>query len=315
MLPDPLFPRAHTRYPGTWPEFYSWFENEASCSSYLEQLRWKKGFRCPMCGSIKGWRTAKGHWSCGGCARKVSLIAGTIFDGSRIPTRDWLIAAWYMAKQNHGISAFELQRLLGLGSYQSAWTMLHKLRTVMAGSGLDRLRGFVEVGMSYVGNIEHSVCGSETSRQFIVLIAIEVLSSRLGRVRLRRIRDVSSDNLVRFICDVVERGAKVHTGGAIGYKDLPERGYRHIHTRPPKGDPARVSMPGVCAVASLLKRWLLDIYKGAVTAAHVDAYLDEFTFNFNCRHSRCPGLLFYRLLKQAVATPPSRYRPQRGQYA
>jgi hypothetical protein len=221
-----------------------------------------------------------------------------------------------MTKQNHGISALELQRLLGFGSYQSAWTMLHKLRTVMAGSGLDRLRGFVEVGMSYVGGIEHRVCGSETSRQFIVLIAIEILSYiRLGRVRLRRIRDVSGDSLVRFICDVVERGAKVDTGGAIGYKDLPERGYRHIHSRPPKRDPAHVSMPGVRAVALLLKRWLLGIHKGAVTAARVDAYLDEFTFNFNRRRSRCPGLLFYRLLKQAVATPPSRYRPQRGHHA
>jgi hypothetical protein len=144
--------------------------------------------------------------------------------------------------------------------------MLHKLRAVMVGSASDRLRGSVEVGMSYVGGLEHRVCGSETSRQFILLIAIEVLSSRLGRVRPRRIRDVSGDSLVRFVCDVVERGAKVHTGGVIDYKDLAEGGYRHIHSRPPKGDPAHVSAPGVCAVALQVKRWLLDLHKGAVTA-------------------------------------------------
>jgi hypothetical protein len=104
---------------------------------------------------------ADGEWAlvlCRMCAKSI-CNRGTIFDGSRIPPRDKFIAAWYITKQNHGISALELQRLLGLRSHQSAWTMLHKLRNVMAGSGLDRLHGSVEVGMSYMGSIEHRVCG------------------------------------------------------------------------------------------------------------------------------------------------------------
>src|SRR5665811_697397 len=106
-------------YPGTWPEFRVWFADEAACVAYLERLRWARGFRCPKCARAKGWRTADGRWSCSGCARKVSVTAGTVFDRSRIPLTEWFAAAWYMTNQKHGVSALGLQRLLGLGSYQT----------------------------------------------------------------------------------------------------------------------------------------------------------------------------------------------------
>jgi transposase-like protein len=124
-------PRAGEQYPGTWREFRAWFGDESSCSAYLEQLRWKTGFRCPRCAGDKGWRLADGRWECAGCNRKISVTAGTIFDRSRVPLQDWFTAAWYMTNQKHGLSALGLQQLLGLGSYQTAWTMLHKLRTAM----------------------------------------------------------------------------------------------------------------------------------------------------------------------------------------
>ena len=307
------FRRAGTQYPGTWREFRSWFADEAACVAYLEQLRWGAGFRCPKCGNEKGWRTTDGRWSCSACARKVSVTAGTVFDRSRISLQDWFAAAWYMTNQKHGVSALGLQRLLGLGSYQSAWTILQKLRTAMVRPGRDRLRGAVEVDESYVGGIEQGVRGRGTNKKFIVGIAIEVLSPKgFGRVRLRRIRDVSGDSLVPFVCDAVEPGAVVRSDGWRGYNDLPEHGYRHqpiVLSR--TGDPAHVSMPRVHGVASLLKRWLLGTHQGSVTAAHLDAYLDEFAFRFNRRHSRRRGLLFYRLLQHAVVTGPTRYRPSR----
>ena len=96
-----------------------------------ERLRWSEGFRCPGCASEKGWRLEDGSWACSGCARKVSVTAGTILDRSRVPLADWFTAIWLMTTQKYGISALGLQRLLGLGSYRTAWTMLRKLRSAM----------------------------------------------------------------------------------------------------------------------------------------------------------------------------------------
>jgi len=142
------------------------------------------------------------------------VTAGTVFDRSRISLQDWFAAAWYMTNQKHGVSALGLQRLLGLGSYQFAWTILQKLRTAMVRPGRDRLRGAVEVDESYVGGIEQGVRGRGTNKKFIVGIAIEMLSPKgFGRVRLRRIRDVSGDSLVPFVCDAVEPGAVVRSDG------------------------------------------------------------------------------------------------------
>jgi transposase-like protein len=133
--------------------------------AYLEQLRWKAGFRCPRCEGDKGWRLADGRWSCAGCSRRISVTAGTIFDRSRIPLQDWFTAAWYMTNQKHGLSALGLQQLLGLGSYQTAWTMLHKLRTAMVRPGRERLHGPVEVDETYVGGIEEGGPRTRYERQ------------------------------------------------------------------------------------------------------------------------------------------------------
>jgi transposase-like protein len=219
-----------------------------------------------------------------------------------------------MTNQKHGVSALGLQRLLGLGSYQTAWTLLQKLRTAMVRPGRDRLHGSVEVDETYVGGVEHGVRGRGTQSQFIVVIAIEVLSPKgFGRVRLERVEDVSGTSLVPFVCAAVEADSEVRTDGWNGYNGLCGKGYNHHRINlSQSGDPAHVSMPGVHRVASLLKRWLLGTHQGSVTAAHLDAYLNEFAFRFNRRHSRRRGLLFLRLLQHAVVTPPTRYRPSRS---
>jgi transposase-like protein/ribosomal protein L37AE/L43A len=314
VVTDPAYPRAGVEYPGTWREFRTQFTDDAACSAYLERLRWRDGFRCPKCDSKKGWRTVDGRWSCAGCARKVSVTAGTIFDRSRTSLQEWFAAAWYITNQKYGVSALGLQRLLGLGSYQTAWTILHKLRTAMVRPGRDRLRGSVEVDETYVGGVEKGVHGRETHKKSIVVIAVEVLSPKgFGRTRMRRIPDVSGESLLAFVDDAVEPGTIVRTDGWGGYNDLPKHGYKHkkgvIST---SGDPAHVSMPAVHRVAALLKRWVLGTHQGSVDPAHLQAYLDEFTFRFNRRSSRRRGLLFYRLLEHAVVTPATRYRPSRG---
>jgi hypothetical protein len=218
-----------------------------------------------------------------------------------------------MTNQKYGISALGLQRLLGLGSYQTAWTMLRKLRTAMVRPAREKLSGTVEVDETYVGDIEQGRQEHGAERKFIVAIAIELLDPKgFGRVRLRQVQDVSSASLVPFDQYAVELGSEVRTDGWNSYIGLAKQDYHHRSVSlSVTGDPAHVVMPGVHTVASLLKRWLLGTHQGSVTAAHLDAYLDELAFRLNRRKSRRRRILFYRLLENAVVTKPTRYRPSR----
>jgi transposase-like protein len=237
------------------------------------------------------------------------VTAGTIFDRTRTPLRLWFAAAWQLTSQKHGVSALGVQRSLGLGSYQTAWAMLHRYRAAMVRPGRERLTGHVEVDEAYVGGVEGDVKGRETQTKSIVAIAVEIENPKgFGRIRLQQVPDVSKDSLLPFIEGAVEPGARVHTDGWQAYWTLPDHGYEHERTiMRRQNDPAHVVMPGVHRVASLLQRWLLGTHQGAVSAAHLDAYLNEFTFRFNRRRSRRRGLLFYRLLEQAVITEPIGY--------
>lgn len=297
-------------YPRTLQEFSEWFTSEKACAEYLCRLRWPDGFRCPGCGGDKAWPTTRDQLRCAKCQRQTSVTAGTIFEGTRKPLRMWFLTMWYVTNQKLGGSALGMQRVLGLGSYQTAWTWLHKMRRAMVRPGRDRLAGRVEVDETYVGDDEEDVRGRQTETKAIVAVAIEVLEPRgFGRARLRRVADVSAGSLTPFVCDVVALGSMVHTDGWSGYNQLAQHGYRHERSiLATSGDPAHVVMPAVHRVASLLKRWLLGTHQGAVSAKHLDYYLDEFTFRFNRRTSRARGLLFYRLVEQAVQLDPVHYK-------
>jgi transposase-like protein len=246
---------------------------------------------------------------CRSCRRRTSLTAGTIFEGTRKPLRTWFMAMWFVTSQKNGVSALGLQRALGLGSYETAWTWLHKLRRAMVRPGRDRLGGTVEADETYVGGPEKDKWGREIESKAIVAVAAEEDGKGIGRIRLRRIKDVSADSLLPFIRDAVMPGAVVHTDGWSGYAGLTSAGYKHkvsvISTAP---DPAHEVMPRVHSVAALLKRWLLGTHQGGVQSQHLDYYLDEFTFRFNRRRSKARGLLFHRLTEQAVAVDPAPYR-------
>jgi transposase-like protein len=218
---------------------------------------------------------------------------------------------WFVTSQKDGASALGLKRVLGLGSYQTAWTWLHKMRHAMVRPGRDQLCGRVEVDEIYVGGSDvGGKPGRGSERKKIVVIAVEVhLPKGFGRVRMRRIPDVSRANLVPFVCDVVEKGSEILTDGWSGYNELSKCGYRHERAVFSKtGDPSHVSMPGVHRIAALLKRWLLSTHQGAVRGKHLDYYLDEYTFRFNRRTSKSRGMLFYRLMEQAAMTAPLSYR-------
>jgi transposase-like protein len=216
---------------------------------------------------------------------------------------------WHITNQKFGGSALGLQRVLGFGSYQTAWAWLHKMRRAMVRSGRERLSGLVEVDETYVGGLEEGAHGRHTEKKAIVVIAVEIhVPMGFGRVRLGRVPDVSAESLVQFVRGAVEPGSVVHTDGWKGYDDLPNWGYvRKKTVLSSSPEPAHVVMPGVHRIAALLKRWLLGTHQGAASARHLDYYLDEYTFRFNRRTSRSRGLLFYRLLEQAVQTDPMSY--------
>jgi transposase-like protein len=298
-------------YPRDYAEFCAWFPDDAACLDYLEWLRWPDGFACPRCGSSRSWRLGDGRFWCESCRRRVSVMTGTIFHRTRTPLTVWFAGAWHMTSAKNGVSAKTLQRVLGFGSYQTAWTMLHRFRAAMIRPDRDRLADRVEVDEVLVGGEEHGgKRGRGAGRKALVGVAVEVLSPKgFGRVRMQCIPDASGTSLTAFVRDVVEPGATVLTDGWGGYNDLGRHGLIHHRTiLSDSGDPAHVSMPGVHRVAALLKRWLLGTHQGAVEADHLQGYLDEFAFRFNRRRSGFRGLLFRRLLEQAVEKRPVTYR-------
>ena len=211
--------------------------------------------------------------------------------------------------QKNGVSALGLQRVLGLGSYETAWTWLHKLRRAMVRPGRDRLTGNVEVDETYVGGPEEGMRGRETETKAIVAVAVEKSGRGIGRIRLRRIIDVSGDSLITFIKEAVTPGSTVHTDGWRGYSGLKKQSYEHHITIICRStEMAHEVLPRVHMTASLLKRWLAGTHQGGVQHQHLDYYLDEFTFRFNRRHSKARGLLFHRLAQQAVAVCPAPYK-------
>ena len=299
-----VYPRAGVDYPATLVEFEQFFADDEACWKYLERLRWPDGFICLRCRRPgRAWRTKRGLLICSLCRRQVSITAGTIFEGTRKPLRQWFLAAWEVTSQKYGASALGIQRILGLKSYQTAWAWLHKLRRAMVRPDRDRLVGEVEVDEAYVGGEEAGVRGRETVKKAIVVIAVELKNSRVGRIRLRHVADLSAKSLVGFVAEVVEACSTVKTDGWPSYGGLSKKGFEHqVTILSASADAAHVEMPHVHRVASLLKRWWLGTHQGAISSEHLAYYLDEFTFRFNRRTSRSRGLLFYRLLRQAAQT-------------
>lgn len=306
-------PRAGADYPSSLSQFLDWFQTDADCAAYLARLRWPDGFSCPRCGPGDAWLTKRHLYVCAACGKQTSITAGTIFEKTRLPLLTWFRAIWMLTSSKSGVSAKELERELGI-SYESAWLMLHKLRRAMVRPGRngDKLSGDIEVDESYLGGPSPGgKRGRGAEGKVIVAIAVERKGEgvgkkskrwKLGRARIEVVPDVKAETLLAFVERNCEPGSTIHTDGLQAYKGLPDLGYEHDSTNVSAGnDPAHVALPAVHRVASLLKRWLLGTHHGGWGAQHVETYLDEFIFRFNRRQSNARGLLFYRLLQNAVA--------------
>ena len=295
-------------YPKTLMEFERRFCSEEACREYLFQLRWPDGFVCPCCQHKKAWKTDRELYHCTNCGLETSVTAGTIFHGTRKPFQWWFRAMWYVTNQKYGVSALGLQRALGLGSYHTAWTWMHKLRRAMVRPGRDQLSGIVEVDETYIGGGKPGKRGRGAAGKALVVIAAQLDETRVGRIRLKRVPDASGRSLEEAVKDTVTPGSIVCTDGWNGYNRLEFIGYAHEIIRD-EADIGENLLPKCNIVASLLKRWLLGTHQGAVRTSHLDYYLDEFTFRFNRRTSRSRGKLFFRLVQQAVAIYPIHKKP------
>lgn len=298
-------PKGGVDYPTTYQELLAWFPDDASCLDYLAGLRWPDGFVCPKCNLGEFWRTSDSLWMCRSCGRRTSVTAGTIFHRTRTPLSTWFAAVWFVTSQKNGISAQGLQRVLGFKSYETAWAWMHKMRRAMVRPERDRLSGIVEVDETFVGGVTAGQPGAGSDK-VPIMVAVEKPGPgrKLGRIRLEITDRPGSLELVDFAQRMVVPGSTIRTDGARMMRRLGDLGYTHEYATGYNAvDPSEI-LPGVHLTASLLKRWLTGTMHFAVAEHQLPYYLDEFTFRFNRRNAHSRGLLFYRLLQQAVDTGP-----------
>ncbi len=294
-------------YPHNLLELERDFATDRACRAYLFRLRWPDGFRCPECGHDKAWTLKSDAFKCVRCGQKTSVTVGTVFEGTRKSLVLWFRAIWWVTSQKNGASALGVKRILGLGSYETAWMWLHKLRRAMIRPGRDRLSGSIQVDETYVGGEKPGKRGRGAAGKTLVVIAAQEDGDATGRIRLRKVADASGPSLEAAVQAMVEPGAVVKTDGWDGYNGLDALGYHRQIIRK-TAEVGENPLPLCHREAALIKRWLTGTHQGAVSHEHLSYYLDEYTFRFNRRASQYRGKLFYRLLQNAVAVAPVTYR-------
>jgi transposase-like protein len=304
-LPDDL--------PEDMPSFLARFGTDEQCREYLFKARWPNGFRCAACGHDDAYALrTKIVYECVACRKQHSLLAGTLFEQTKTGLAKWFLAIDLVTSSKGGIAAAELKRQLGLGSYQTAWTWLHKLRKAMVRPGRQPLAGRVEADESYVGGPRPGKRGRGAAGKTLVAGAVETDRAggrRLGRLRLAVVPDASAASLEGFLGAAVATPAAVATDGWSGYAGLAVAGYAHEPVDSgASGSDAVLRLPGIHLVFSLVKRWLLGTHHGAVSEKHLPAYLDEYVFRSNRRTARSISHGFARLVEHAVRIKPTSYR-------
>lgn len=295
-------------YPKDFQAFLLQFKSEEDCWNYIFEMRWANGFICPKCKSNKYWLTDKKLIHCSKCEHQASITGGTIFHGTRKPLLLWFHIIWWVVAQKTGASAYNLKDFMGLGSYETAWAWLHKLRRAMVRPEREKLVGVIEIDETYIGGKEigKGKQGRGAETKTLVLVAAECKGKQIGRVRFEIVSDASKEKLFRFIEDNIEQGSTIITDGWSGYSLLNESDkYKHeTKVVLGSGQEAHELLPHVHMVDSLVKRWINGTHQGNISPKHLPYYLDEFAFRFNRKLSTYRGKLFYRLIQQAVATPP-----------
>ena len=297
---------ARPSFPKSLAEFQQRFSTKEACEAYLRQSRWPDGFVCPRCEGKDAYELPpRGLLQCKACGYQVSLTAGTVMHRTRVALVQWFRAAYLMTTLTPGISAVQLQRQLGLGSYRTAWMMLHKLRKATVRPGREKLHGKVEVDDTYVGGKEEDVVGRQVATKTPVVVAVEVRGRASGRVRRRARTDLSAASLLPFVQETIVPATVVCTDGWQGYARVASRGFHHrVRLMKTEADPSRV-LPHVHRAISNLKSWLQGTHHG-VSPKHLQPYLDEYAFRFNRR--RTPMAAFQTILGIGSQVPTVTYK-------
>jgi transposase-like protein len=291
-------------YPRDQMQFDKNFASEDNCVKYLIEVKWPLGFKCNKCNATAYWLLSRKRLKCKNCSSIVTITSNTLFDQTNKSLSLWFRAIWWMIAQKNGVSASGLQSILGIGSYKTAWVWLHKLRTLMSFPNREKLSGKVEIDETYVGGVSDGKRGRGSENKSLVIIAVEVLPKGTGRVRLQIIPTAEGKHLLKFIRENVETEATIITDGWTGYAQLNKKGYVHIKQRQVGETTDEEMLPNVHRIAALLKRWLLGTHQNYTSHERLQKYLDEFTFRYNRRKSNSRGLLFHRIIEQAMCRKP-----------
>jgi len=301
--------KKHSR-PISRAAFHKRFPDDRACAQFLFEKRWPDGFVCPACGGLRGWELSskKFTWECAECHRQTSVTAGTVMHRSKLPLTTWFMAAHLVSSHSNGISAMQLQGQLGLGSYKTAWLVLHKLRRAMVAPDRSPLADIVEVDESEVPfrTKDDPIAGGQGRShigKMLVIGAVELIDGgKPGRIRLEPLADFTAASITGFVSRTVERGATVVSDGLASYRSLKE----HKHIAKVVGTmAAHILLPWIHRVFANFKRWALGTYHG-LRKAHLRRYMDEFVFRWNRR--RYVRSAFDTLLGLSVGMGHASYR-------
>lgn len=280
---------------------------EKACLKYLFYTRWPQGFECPACHGRKAWSVSHRSYRCSSCRREIHLTAATVMHGSHLPLQYWFWAAYLMGTLTPGISALQLQRQLGMGSYETALYLCRRLRKAMVNPTREPLQGIVEVDEAFVGGKGTSPKGHHVETKAAVMAAVENRGEHTGRIRLQAVPQVTREILHAFIRNNIARGSHIRTDGLFAYRGIEAYGYEHsprVQGRSYEGHKRAIEfLPWVHRVIGNLKTWLRGTHHG-VTKKHIQSYLDEFTFRYNRRYYREQS--FLSLLVLTTKIPPLR---------
>ena len=293
--------------PVTFRDFHRMFPDDDACIEYLARWRWPDGFVCPACEATRAVRLrTRALWQCCSCRRQTSVTAGTVLHRTKLPLTTWLYALWLLARRKVSVSALQFAKETGIGSYKSAWGLLHKVRLVLSEDEANPLdEGAVEVDESMLpgigGHRRHLGRGGAWILGAIERIERPGRRSRAGNARLRAAPRADRPTLQAFIESNVRAGARVVTDGLGAYRWLGSAGFEHeAHAINKDYDVLAAVLPQVHLLFTNVKAWLLGTFHG-VSAKYLDRYLREYTYRFN-RRRRDPdtfGFLARRVMKGA----------------
>ena len=287
------------KIPENEEEFQDIFASEDACRDFLFSVRWPEGFKCPGCGGKKAWLNSRNLIVCSKCGYQGSLTSGTVMHGTKKPLRMWFRAIWWACCHRAGGSARELQKLLGLGSYQTAWAWMQKLRMAMIASDNDKCKTLVEAGVAVTGGPDASPELRFHNEKIVIAGVVEVngpSDHESGRLKLRYITEESDEAIMNFLKETTAPGTRIITDSNPIFEAVTSWGFVH------EPFPGRAVPRHLHYLLRQLRRWILDVHKGAVALKHLQNYLDEFSFRHNWQESRRVEDIFVRILQGSISS-------------